>query len=98
MNRLALFLTLAISPVAFAQTDAANANPGSNNHSPNIEQRAGLQWNHLSTATHDLELPGPSTEQTGAVVADLDKSGRNGFIVSFRKTAPALVWYRPNGK
>ena len=98
MNRLALLLSLAISSASFAQTQNPRTEADSNGHTPNIEQRSGLQWNHLSTATHDLELPGPSTEQTGALVADLDKSGRNGFIVSFRKTAPALVWYRPNGK
>jgi len=60
-----------------------------------IEERSGLSWQHISTATHDLPLPGPSTEQTGAVVADLDRSGVNGFVLSFRQTAPALVWYRP---
>lgn len=58
------------------------------------EERSGLRWTHLSSATGDLPLPGPSTEQTGAVVADLDKSGVNDFVLSFRKTAPALVWYR----
>ena len=56
---------------------------------------AGLNWLHLSSRHGDLPAPGPSTEQTGCVVADLDKSGVNGFVVSFRKTPPALVWYRP---
>ena len=51
-------------------------------------------WRHLSTSTGDLPLPGPSTEQTGALVADLDKDGTNDFVLSFRKVAPALVWYR----
>ena len=62
-----------------------------------IEDRSGLHWSHLSSTTGDLPVPGTSTEQTGAVVADLDKSGVNGFILSFRKTAPALVWYRHAG-
>jgi len=62
-----------------------------------IEDRSGLHWTHLSSTTGDLPVPGTSTEQTGAVVADLDKSGVNGFILSFRKTAPALVWYRHAG-
>jgi len=52
------------------------------------------QWKHLSSAMGDLPVPGPSTEQTGALVADLDKDGTNDFVISFRKTAPALVWYR----
>jgi hypothetical protein len=55
---------------------------------------AMLQWKHLSSATGDLRIPGTSTEQTGAVVADLDKDGTNDFVLSFRKVAPALVWYR----
>src|SRR5579864_9168627 len=66
--------------------------------SDRIEQRSGLGWIHLSSATGDLPLPGPSTEQTGALVADLDRSGHNDFVLSFRKTAPALVWYRRVGK
>jgi hypothetical protein len=52
------------------------------------------RWKHLSSSTGDLPLPGPSTEQTGALVADLDKDGTNDFVLSFRKVAPALVWYR----
>lgn len=57
-----------------------------------------LRWQHLSSTTGDLPVPGTSTQQTAAVVADLDKSGRNGFVLGFRKVAPALVWYRPAGK
>ena len=60
----------------------------------NAGTAAELHWKHLSTATGDLPLPGPSTEQTGALVADLDKDGTNDFVVSFRHVAPALVWYR----
>ena len=57
-------------------------------------QASGLQWNHLSSAHGDLPAPGPSLQQTGAVVGDLDKSGINGFVISFRQKPPALVWYR----
>jgi hypothetical protein len=56
-----------------------------------------LQWKHLSSATGELPVPGTSTEQTGALVADLDKDGTNDFVISFRKVAPALVWYRRTG-
>jgi hypothetical protein len=58
---------------------------------------ADLQWKHLSSSTGDLPVPGTSTEQTGALVADLDKDGTNDFVISFRKVAPALVWYRRTG-
>ncbi len=54
------------------------------------------QWVHLSSRTGELPVPGPSTEQTGALIADLDKDGTNDFVLSFRKVAPAVVWYRRN--
>ncbi len=57
---------------------------------------ADLHWQHLSSSTGDLPVPGPSTQQTGAIVADLANDGTNGFVLSFRQTAPALVWYRRN--
>src|SRR5882724_7272830 len=55
---------------------------------------ADLSWRHLSSTTGDLPVPGTSTEQTGAFVADLDRDGTNDFVIGFRKEAPALVWYR----
>src|SRR3954471_16807461 len=59
---------------------------------------SGLHWLHFSSANGDLPIPGESTEQTGCIVADLDADGRSDFIVSFRQTAPALVWYRRTDK
>jgi len=55
---------------------------------------ADPSWRHLCTTNGDLPLPGPSTQQTGALVADLDKDGTNDFVLSFRQVAPALVWCR----
>mgnify|MGYP001174224324 FL=1 len=55
------------------------------------------RWRHLSSTTGDLPLPGTSRQQTACVVGDLDHSGRNGFVLGFRQTGPALVWYRPTG-
>jgi len=55
-------------------------------------------WKHLSSSRGELPVPGTSTEQTGVLVADLDKDGTNDFVISFRKTAPALVWYRRTPK
>src|SRR5262245_42074041 len=55
---------------------------------------AGLQWLHLSSHNGDLPPPGQATQQTGCVVADLDRDGVNEIVLSFRKQAPALVWYR----
>lgn len=59
-------------------------------------QASDPQWRHLSSASGDLPLPGPSTEQTACVVADFDKDATNDFVLGFRKQAPALVWYRRN--
>lgn len=55
------------------------------------------RWKHLSSKTGDLPVPGKSAQQTAVLVADLDRSGRNGFVLGFRACAPALVWYRPRG-
>ena len=59
---------------------------------------AEVRWQHLSSATGDLPIPGESQQQTGAVIADLDKDGVNDFVLSFRQKAPALVWYRRNAQ
>ena len=62
---------------------------------PLAGQAGQLHWQHLSSATGDLPVPGTSTQQTGAVVGDFAHDGTNGFVLSFRQKAPALVWYRP---
>lgn len=51
-------------------------------------------WKHLSTANGDLPAPGEATEQTGAIVGDLDKNGVADFVITTRKVAPAVIWYR----
>jgi len=55
---------------------------------------ADIQWVRLSSKTGDLPVPGASTQQTGALVVKVDPAGSTDFILSFRKVAPALVWYR----
>lgn len=57
-----------------------------------------IQWQHLSSATGQLPVPGKSRQQTGAVIYDFDKNGVNDFVLSFREQSPALVWYRRNKK
>ncbi len=54
------------------------------------------QWAHTQLLTKN-QLPDGSTQQTSALVADLDKDGLNDFVISFRQKAPALVWYRHAG-
>lgn len=59
-----------------------------------LVEASGLRWRHLSSRHGDLAVPGTSTQQTGAVIGDLAGDGLNGFVLSFRQKAPALVWYR----
>jgi sugar phosphate isomerase/epimerase len=55
------------------------------------------KWINVSSKSGGLPVPGESTQQTGSLVADLDKDGITDFVLSFRKVAPALVWYRRQG-
>jgi len=55
---------------------------------------AEINWQRLSSTNGALPMPGESTQQTGSLVADLDKDGIQDFVLSFRKVGPALVWYR----
>ncbi len=59
-----------------------------------MEEAAGLRWLHLSSRNGDLPVPTNSRQQTAALIADLDKDGRNDFVLAFREKGPALVWYR----
>ncbi len=59
-----------------------------------LKARQAPRWTHLSSSQGQLPVPGKSHQQTGAVVHDLDGDGINDFVLSFRETAPALVWYR----
>ncbi len=53
-----------------------------------------IRWQHLSSKHGQLSDPGGSKQQTGLLVARLDKSAADSFVISFRVQAPALVWYR----
>jgi hypothetical protein len=57
-------------------------------------EAAGLRWLHLSSRRGELPVPGPSPQQTAALVVDLDRDGLNDFVLGFRVQAPALVAYR----
>ncbi len=56
-----------------------------------------IKWLHLSSRNGDLPNPGGSNEQTGLLVANLDKSTTTGFVISYRVNGPALVWFRRVG-
>jgi hypothetical protein len=65
---------------------------------PVLSQTAEIKWQHLTSSNGDLPVPGESTQQTGSLIADLDKDGVEDFVLSFRAKGPALVWYRRAAK
>jgi sugar phosphate isomerase/epimerase len=61
-------------------------------------QSSNIHWKHLSSVNGELPKPWNSTQQTSALIVDLDKDGVNDFVVSCREVAPVLVWYRHTAK
>jgi len=59
-----------------------------------LSKAADVMWQHATSKNGGLPVPGESTQQTGNLVADLDKDGVKDFVISFRVKGPALVWYR----
>ncbi len=57
-------------------------------------QKPVNKWTHLSSSTGNLPVPWTSTQQTSAMIVDIDEDGINDFVLSCRETAPVLVWYR----
>lgn len=53
-----------------------------------------IQWQRLSSRLGEIPVPGPSTEQTGALAVRIDPNAGTDFVISCRKTAPALTWFR----
>lgn len=59
-----------------------------------VSAAAEIKWTKLSSKNGDLPNPAGSDQQTGVLVANLDKSAAAGFVISYRVKAPALVWFR----
>jgi hypothetical protein len=58
-------------------------------------QTTEIHWDHFSSRDGDLPSPGTSREQTGILTGRFDKdSPATDFVMSFRVTGPALVWFR----
>ncbi len=56
--------------------------------------RTPSAWQDLSSTRGEIEAPGPSTQQTAALVADLDRDGVNDFVIASRGAGPSVLWYR----
>lgn len=67
---------------------------------PEAEQTAAAPerptWNHLSSANGDIPSPGPSDQQTGSHVTDLNGDGVNDFVVVARVEGPAVTGFLRN--
>ncbi len=69
---------------------------------PQITAEAGttsstsdISWTHLSSEYGDLPVPSVSTQQTSALIVDLDEDDINDFVIAARRNpGPALIWYR----
>ena len=57
------------------------------------------RWRHLSSASGDLPSPGPSDQQTGSLIADVNGDGVNDFFVVTRVVGPAVTLFEktPDG-
>lgn len=55
------------------------------------------KWKRISSIDGGLPNPEGSEQQTGLLVANLDKSKATGLVISYRVKAPALVWFRRVG-
>lgn len=80
------------------QTDAplAPAAPEqSTSPAPSAPATTALAWTHLSSANGDLPAPSNSTQQTAALVLDVDQDGLDDFVIGIRQgSGPSMVWYR----
>jgi len=62
-----------------------------------ISVAADVSWTRVSSKNGDLPDAGGSNQQTGLLIAQLDKSKAAGFVISYRVSAPALVWFQRSG-
>ena len=59
---------------------------------------AQINWINLSSDRGEIPVPNGGDEQTCSVVCDIDRDGKDDFVIGERTASPAVVWYRYNGK
>ena len=58
------------------------------------DQKADISWNTLSSKNNQLPTPLGSDLQTASLILDIDKDGKNDFIIASRRAPNSVVWYR----
>jgi hypothetical protein len=53
-----------------------------------------VRWRHVSSATGDIPAPDAAPEPTASLILDMDKDGRQDFVIGSRNSGPCVVWYR----
>ncbi|MHC4538235.1 MAG: FG-GAP repeat domain-containing protein [Planctomycetota bacterium] len=59
-----------------------------------VPATAQVRWKHLSSAKGDLPAPAKSSGQPSSLVLDINKDGRNDFVIAGWRSKETLVWYR----
>jgi len=59
---------------------------------------AEVRWERMSSVTGRIPIPNAGDQQTCCVVCDIDKDGKDDFVVGERTKTPSVVWYRFTGK
>ena len=55
---------------------------------------AQANWTHLSSANGDLPTPADSNGQPASLVLDVNKDGKDDFVIVGWRLAEDVVWYR----
>jgi VCBS repeat protein len=56
--------------------------------------QAQVKWERISSVTGQIPIPNTGDQQTCCVVGDIDKDGKDDFVVGERTKTPSVVWYR----
>ncbi len=59
---------------------------------------AQVRWERISSVTGSIPVPNAGDQQTCCIVCDIDKDGKDDFVIGERTKTPSVVWYRFNGK
>jgi hypothetical protein len=59
---------------------------------------AEVGWRYLCSADGAMPPPNAGKEQTACLVLDIDKDRVSDFVITERTQAPAVVWYKFNGR